>query len=45
VITPELTMSTVVLALGFCIGLGILFGLIPAFRASVKDPVEALKEE
>lgn len=45
VINPELTMSTVVLALGFCIGLGILFGLIPAFRASVKDPVEALKEE
>jgi putative ABC transport system permease protein len=44
-ISPELTVSVVVLALGFCIGLGILFGLIPAFRASIKDPVEALKEE
>lgn len=45
VITPELTTSVIVLALGFCIGVGILFGLIPAARAALKDPVEALKEE
>ena len=45
IITPEVTSSIIVLALGFCIGVGILFGLIPAIRASLKDPVEALKEE
>lgn len=44
-IVPELTTQVIVLALGFCIGVGILFGLIPAIRASLKDPVEALKAE
>lgn len=44
-IVPELTTQVIVLALGFCIGVGILFGLIPAVRASLKDPVEALKAE
>ncbi len=45
VITPELTISIIVLALGFCVGVGILFGLIPAARAALKDPVEALSQE
>jgi len=45
VINPELTSSVIVLALGFCIGVGIVFGLIPAIRASTKDPVEALRAE
>ncbi len=43
-ITPEVTPEVVVLALAFCMGVGILFGLIPAARAAMKDPVEALRE-
>jgi len=45
VLEPVLTSGVIVLALGFCIGVGVLFGLIPAARAALKDPVEALKQE
>ena len=44
VITPSVSISTILLALAFCSGVGILFGLIPASRAASKDPVEALRQ-
>lgn len=43
-IQPHLTSGVVILSVAFCCGVGILFGLIPAIRASLKDPVEALRE-
>ncbi len=38
-------MSTVLLAVGISMGIGILFGLFPALKASRLDPVEALRYE
>lgn len=43
-IEPHLTSGVVMLSVAFCMGVGIIFGLIPAIRASLKDPVEALRE-
>lgn len=43
-IEPHLTSGVVILSVVFCTGVGVLFGLIPAIRASLKDPVEALRE-
>lgn len=44
VLRPDVTSTAIILALGFCMGVGVLFGLIPAARAAAKDPVEALRE-
>lgn len=44
VIEPHLTSGVIILSVAFCTGVGVLFGLIPAIRASLKDPVEALRE-
>ncbi|OQA52461.1 MAG: Macrolide export ATP-binding/permease protein MacB [candidate division WS2 bacterium ADurb.Bin280] len=44
VIEPHLTSTVVVLSVVFCTLVGVIFGLIPAIRASLKDPVEALRE-
>ncbi len=41
VITPELLIGTVLLA----VGIGALAGILPAWRASKLIPVEALKHE
>lgn len=43
-IEPHLTSGVVILSVVFCTSVGIVFGLIPAIRASLKDPVEALRE-
>lgn len=44
-ITPTITWDTVVLAAGFSIAVGILFGFYPAWRASNLHPIEALRYE
>jgi putative ABC transport system permease protein len=40
-----LPMQTVVLAFGICVGVGILFGIAPAWQAATADPIEALRYE
>jgi putative ABC transport system permease protein len=36
---------SVVLALGFSAGTGVLFGVIPAFKAAILHPIDALRHE
>lgn len=45
VLNPLVTWDTVLLALGVCGAVGVLFGTLPAYRAARKDPVEALRYE
>jgi putative ABC transport system permease protein len=44
-ITPAWDVQTFVLALAVALGLGVLGGLFPAWRASRLQPVEALRYE
>lgn len=41
----DLDWRVITLALAFSAGAGILFGMIPAWQASKKDPIEALRYE
>ena len=41
--SPLVTMQSVLLAVGVCAGIGIVFGYYPARRASKLDPIEALR--
>lgn len=43
--TTSLPMQTVVLAFVICVGVGILFGIAPAWQAANADPIEALRYE
>ena len=36
---------SVVLALGFSAGVGIFFGIVPAFKAAIVHPIDALRHE
>jgi putative ABC transport system permease protein len=42
---PHVTIGTTVMAVAVCAAVGIVFGLIPAVRAAMKDPVESLRYE
>ena len=44
-IPTQITLQSVVLAVGISIGAGIIFGVVPALRAARKNPVEALRYE
>lgn len=44
-LTAALPMQTIVLAFGICVGVGILFGIAPAWQGATADPIEALRYE
>jgi putative ABC transport system permease protein len=35
----------VLLALGFSAGVGVFFGIVPAFKAAIVHPIDALRHE
>lgn len=41
---PALTWTIVGIAMGLAVGVGVVFGLYPAIKASRKDPIEALRQ-
>ena len=43
--TAYLSMGTVILAFSICVGIGIVFGLVPAWTAARADPIVALRYE
>ncbi len=43
--TAYLSAGTVVLAFGICVGIGIIFGLVPAWNAARSHPIDALRYE
>ncbi len=45
VFTAVLSPATVVLAFMICVGVGVLFGFIPAWSAARSEPIEALRYE
>lgn len=45
VITTVIELGAVLLAVGFSVGVGLFFGLYPAWRASALHPIDALRYE
>jgi putative ABC transport system permease protein len=41
----SLPLETVAVAFGICVGVGVLFGIAPAWQAATADPIEALRYE
>ncbi len=44
-IKPMVTVEIVALSFLVCLGVGAVFGLVPALRAAKKDPVDAMRHE
>ena len=44
-ITAVLPLQTVALAFGICVGVGMIFGIAPAWQAATAEPIEALRYE
>ncbi len=42
---PHVPLEWAAIGLGFCSAVGIIFGMLPAIRASRLDPIEALRHE
>ena len=40
--TAYLSAGTVILAFSICVGVGIIFGLVPAWNAARANPIDAL---
>ena len=40
-----INLNSILVAVGFSLGVGIIFGLLPALRAASKDPIDALRYE
>ena len=40
-----INLNSIFIATGFSLGVGVLFGLLPAFTAARKDPIDALRYE
>ncbi len=45
IFTAYLSAGTVILAFSICVGIGIVFGLVPAWTAARANPIEALRYE
>jgi putative ABC transport system permease protein len=43
--TAYLSIATVVLAFSICVGIGVFFGLVPAWNAARANPIDALRYE
>ena len=43
--SASLPLQTVLVAFSICVGVGILFGIAPAWQAATADPIEALRYE